>query len=1397
MSRVSVAPGAVFQGRYEILSVLREGGFAAVYKGRQLTTGQQVAIKVLHPVRSDRPGNVERHGARFRREMHFCAHLHHPNIVRLIDSGQTEEGRLYTVFEFVPGQNLAELLASDGALEPQEARHLMLQVLDALGCAHRQGVIHRDLKPANIMIVPTGARRNALVLDFGIGAIAAGAENARDVKLTGSNEIICTPAYAAPEQLRGLPPTARSDLYAWGLVFVECLTGVPPIEGRSLEEVFLKQADPAPIQLPVALLGHPLGAILRRATLKEVAARAASAEVLLRELEACDMSGLRRAALVASRAPIEQESAREVVEETRCAPAVPPERPAAAPIGTLDRSFSPSLSVRSAPLADDPPSDDDLLAGERRPLTAVCCALTATGPGLSAVDVEELDEILDEVQALCDESARRHRGRCVGALGDQVLLYFGDPEAREDDVRHAALAALELAAELRERSARLEAERGIALEVRVGVHTGVVIARERPSHALQLGMTPHLAARLSSLAAPGAVVVSGDTQRILRDRFSFEATGSRVSLGLRRPVTVYRLLEELPAAPPDQASPDLEITPLRGREAELDLLLQRWGQALQGAGQSVLVTGEPGIGKSRLVQELGQRLHGEVHTCLECRCANDGRRRALNPVIEMLERLLEPGSDEASGGKLARLEAMLARRGFNTADTVPLLATLLSLSLEDRYTPPADSPQRHKERTFAVLLSLLFEMAEEAPVLLLVEDIQWADPTTLEWLGALVAEVASSRMMVVLTARSEFSPPRSTTGMLQIQLGRLDRARVEQMVVHLAGGRALPAVVLQQIVDRTDGVPLFIEEMTRMVLESGALREEEDGRYVLAEPLSAFAIPTTLRGMLMARLDRLGRVKETAQLAAAIGREFSYDVLCAVSALDEVALREDLGKLAAADLVHARRRARSPVYAFKHALLREAAYESLPKRTRKRVHARIARVLEERFPEIVMARPDLLAHHHAAAEQRRQALVYAERAAELALKRQASSADETEAVSLLMQALGWLAAIPDEHERDMTELRINNLLIMALLDNRGPLAPELAATVQRSRGLSDKLGDSALTAPTLWAMFLYHHMRGHCAEARLLAERLVSTAERLGDTSQLVWALPLLGVCIQDEGRLIEARRHLERVITLYDPALHREHAFVYGYDSKVNAQSTLSISMFLMGYPDQAFALGHSSVAWARKLDHPNSLGLALLHLSSICHYGQQRDKCAAVVCDLIELTERYRLWTKDFGWAMRCWVERNLERLVRHIEALRDAGSRAAMTYWPSLVAELQAERGEHEGAIEVLDGCLRLAEDTGEMYYVPELYRLKAASLLSRGARGLADTERYLQQGIALAREQGARLFQLRSAIALYRVLSVDGRRDEGRALLREIDSWPAEHAVMPEFAEAQALLREPAD
>jgi TOMM system kinase/cyclase fusion protein len=821
----------------------------------------------------------------------------------------------------------------------------------------------------------------------------------------------------------------------------------------------------------------------------------------------------------------------------------------------------------------------------------------------------------------------------------------------------------------------------------------------------------------------------------------------------------------------------------------MELLLERWGRSRRGAGQISLITGEPGIGKSRLARELRGRLAEETHTFLAGRSSPEARNIVLYPIADLIGRALGLDGEAAPAGKIARLEAQLSRHGMSPADAMPLLLPLFALPIGEPYAPPAVSPQRLKELTFNAILGLILAIADERPTLLLLEDLHWSDATTLELVGQLIREAPSAPLCVLLTARPEFAPPFPTMGLLQLHLGRLEPIDVEAMTRSLFGGKRLPVALVEQVADRTDGIPLFVEELVRMLSDAGALVERDDG-YELVGPLSDAAIPSTLRDLLAARLDRTGRARETAQIAAALGREFDAEVLWAVSSRPGAA-REDVEKLLAAGLVFRKRRHRDSILVFKHALIRDAAYDSLPAGARREIHARIAAALEEQFAAVALARPDLIAHHLAAADQRPRAIPYALRAAQAALAHSAN----VEAMGHAREALGWLDAIEDPRQRAELELSLNSAVTMALMSSKGYGTAEVAAIVERSQTLLDSLGESPHAVPTLWAHFMYHHLQNHRARARGIAERLVGMARQAGDVSHEVAALPILGQCFYIEGRLAESRAALERAAELYDPAAHRGHAFMYGLDSRSYADLTLGLVLWLQGYPEQAMARGTAAVAWARELDHATTIGIALLYLVGIHHYQGDRARALEVTDELVEVVDRYGLsMVREFGGILRGWASGDVAAAERSLSALRASGQELGLSYWLSLVAEAEAARGQHEAAVVRLDECLRYAEETEEMYYVPELYRLKGSYLLHCPGVASGAAEECFRRSLAVARRLGTRMAELRSALALSSILERRGLAAEGVALLAPVHRSFTEGLALPELREASARLAE---
>jgi hypothetical protein len=603
-----------------------------------------------------------------------------------------------------------------------------------------------------------------------------------------------------------------------------------------------------------------------------------------------------------------------------------------------------------------------------------------------------LREVVRAYQAICAEVIQHFNGYIAQYLGDGLLVYFGYPQAHEDDAQRAVRTGLGIVEAMDILNRRLGQEKGVHLAVRVGIHTGLVVVGEMGGggrqERLALGDTPNIAARLQGLGVPDTVVISAVTQRLVQGYFTCHDLGAQPLKGVATPLQVYQVVRETEMQQRFDVAAARGLTPLVGREHEVGILQERWAQVQAGRGHIVMLSGEAGIGKSRLVQVVKDEVIGAGALRIEYRCSPSHQHSALYPVIARLERMLAWHQDDMPDDKLRKLEEALQPYPLPLAEVVPLLAALLSVPLPaDRYPPLTLTPQRQKQKTLEALLTWLLVLTEQQPVLFVVEDLHWIDPSTLEFLSLLVEQGPTARLLTLLTCRPEFQSPWGLrTHLTPIALQRLPQPQVETMITRVTGGKALPPTVFQHVVAKTDGVPLFVEELTKTVLESGLLQETE-GHYELTGPLPPLAIPATLHDSLMARLDRLATVKTVAQLGAVLGRTFSYEVLQAVTPLDEVPLQQALARLVDAELLYQRGVPPQATYLFKHALIQETAYQSLLKSSRQQYHQQIAQVLETRFPAAVATQPELVAQHYTAAGCVEQAVVYWQQAGERAVAR--------------------------------------------------------------------------------------------------------------------------------------------------------------------------------------------------------------------------------------------------------------------------------------------------------------------------------------------------------------------------------------------------------------------------
>ena len=1034
-------------------------------------------------------------------------------------------------------------------------------------------------------------------------------------------------------------------------------------------------------------------------------------------------------------------------------------------------------------------------AAERRQLTVMFCDLVGSTALSARLDPEDLREVIGAYHRCVAKIIAESDGFVSRYMGDGVLVYFGYPQAHEDDAERAVRAGLGAI----DAVSRLDVK-SVRLQTRVGIATGLVVVGDligegSAQEQSVIGETPNLAARLQTLAEPDAVVIAAGTRRLVGDLFEYRHLGAVEVKGIAEPVPAWQVLRPSVIASRFEALRGSELTRLIGRNEEIDLLLRRWARAKAGDGQVVLVSGEAGIGKSRIAAELEGRLHAEPHLRLRYFCSPYHQNSALFPFIDQLGRASGFASDDPPAAKLVKLKALLARAAPPEED-VAFLADLLSLPALESHPLPDLSPQRKKQRTMEALIRQLEGLVRQQLVLMVFEDAHWMDPTSRELLDLTVERVRSLPVLLVVTFRPEFQS--SWIGQPQVtmlMLNRLDRRDRTALVEQIAGGKPLPAEVVGQIADRTDGVPLFVEEFTKSVLESGVLREEADC-YVLDRTLPPLAIPTTLQDSLMARLDRLASVRLVAQIGAAIGREFSYSLLRAVSRLSDGELEAALARLIASELVFQRGAPPEAVYTFKHALVQDAAHGSLLRSSRQQLHAQIADALETHSPELMDSQPELFARHYAEAGLVEKSVAYWGRAG----RRSAARSAMAEAAAQFQKGLDQLALLSDNRQRQQQELEFWSGLGAALRYVKGQAAPELGHAFARARELWERLGSPSEFLYVPYGQSRYHMYRGELDLAQHLDEDLLRLSRERDDSAGIVLGHDCSGRDLLLAGKFALARSHLEQVLSLYDPIAHRSLVHQTGAHSRVVSQGYLGIAFFCLGFPDQALLQSNAAIAEARTLAHPPTLAASLAQSARLLSLDIDDAVLARRASELLTLaTEQGFPLYRALGTLYLGWVKLKAGNVAEGISLLRSGssayralGAEARTPYHIALLARGLEIMEQIDDASTHLENALQLAEGIEERWFAAELYRHKGQLLQRQGCPEAA--EALYRKALAIAKQQEAKLWELRAAVSLARLGRDQGRRSEARDLIAPIFGWFTEGFETPDLKGAKALVAE---
>jgi class 3 adenylate cyclase/tetratricopeptide (TPR) repeat protein len=1045
--------------------------------------------------------------------------------------------------------------------------------------------------------------------------------------------------------------------------------------------------------------------------------------------------------------------------------------------------------------ADEPPASPKAPAphvapqpteAERRQLTVLFCDLVGSTELSAKLDPEDMRDVLRAYQEACSKVIDCYEGYVAKFMGDGVYAYFGYPKAHEDDAERAITAGLGI----------LEAVGGLQqdLAVRIGIATGNVavgdlIGKGASEEANVVGEAPNLAGRLQGVAEPNTVVIGDMTHTLAGRLFETEDLGPHEFKGFAAPINVWSVKGQKRSESRFEAISAGRLTDLVGRDEELEILGRRWQRAKNGEGQVVLISGEAGIGKSRLVHAFRETLEEDHIAFRVLQCSPNQTNSALLPFYEPILAQMGIAPDDTDEAKLDKLEAWIRLMGQEPDEVAPLFGALVNFDTSSRYPPLNVSPQKQRAMLLEAFAQRFVRASEKHGLILVVEDAHWIDPTSLEHLNLHIAQAQDQpNAMVIVTYRPEFNAPWiGQPHATLIALNRLSRRQCKTIVANISRGASLSTQLIEQIAQRTDGVPLFLEELTRAVLETS-----QDGRVATGRD-----VPTTLQDSLEARLDRLGTAKEIAQIGAVIGRSFDYELLSHVAAQDDLALNQALDGLVDSGLLTVNGTVPNATYTFKHALVQDTAYRSLLRKPRMDIHARIGKSLEDHPPDMVVTEPEILAHHYTEADLTELAIPLWCRAGKRAIEQSA----DVEAVAHLNRALALVLTLPESRERDELELECQTELIGPLYAARGIATPEADTAQSRALELCDKLGERKKVFTVLLGRYTYHVVTSQSNDALRFAEEFLRRGEQKDDDGLRAVGHRIVGAASWCTGNYVAARDHLRQALELYDAEHHADLALTYVLDVPIPALAMLSGIEWYLGKPDQAAAYLNESLRTAQALDHVNSTVFALMQ-GGIVFRTLARDFVSACrhAEDLLRIAEEYGLpwWAQTARFHLgRVLLEdgHTDDGLEKMREALGDPDAANRTFYWSwhaTVLSEALANSGYLDQASQLIDEAQSLIEKGGERWFESEIWRVRGDIVLASGLD--TDAETHYRRGIEIARVQQAKSLELRAATSLARLWQSQSKTAEARDLLAPVYGWFTEGFDTADLKEAKTLLGE---
>ena len=1283
---------------YQLIEMIGQGGFGIVYKAKQISTDQVVAIKFLTLTSEFDSNKRKRYLERFQRETALSSRLQHPNIVRLLDKGVCDDDLVYAVFEYVDGISLKQHLTENGALLPADTANLMGQVLDALSHAHDQGVIHRDLKPANIMLSRVGTKDHIKILDFGIGTLSNEVRQHDYKSITLTHETLGTPSYSAPEQLRGESPSIKSDIYVWGLVFIECLTGEPAITGNSLASIFHKQLSLSNVPIPTAVAGHPVANLLRRVLNKKVNERAGDASLIYHDLKQININSLVGDISTSHKATssvIQVEASDNSFDINKLNK-----------IQILNNKFDINNTLSAA--LEETQINTGLALNtsmiERKQISILCVSLTLKSLNDSQVDdsdLELLDVLHRDSKSQCIDIAVRYGAYHAGSLGDTILFYFGYPSVSDNDSRLCARTALDITSNINQRNALLKNTNQLEIQARMGMHTGLV---SHYADAMPEGGAINVAMELARLSRPRQVLCSQASKRLLEGYIEFKMALNH-NLGTKKEAeAVHQLVGERLNEAFGFLRGTRSVHAFVGREEELDTLKHVFDDTNDDTPSYIHIHGEAGIGKSRLIYEV-RELTNKFHHYM-CQCLPEHRYSGLHPILSVIKNKYNLNNlDGTDSTALVTIKNILQKNeNLNSKLAMPILLSWLNIPLPEGLEIEVLSPEVQKKMLYDAIISLLLTDCSVEKVskriMFICEDMHWSDPTTLEFLKYLLGHELFKKIqpILIVSSRESIGDKFENNQYLDICLKRIDASKSKEFIYKFFGCNNVSNKVYEEIIKRTDGVPLFIEELLFMMKNKNIIHHL-NGVIDFVHESSIKNIPDTLVESLQYKIDSLTTSKETAQIAAVIGREFDHELLALVTRGDRTELRKNLNELLEKDIIYVKRHVYGDKYIFKHALIRDAFYSAINPDVKEVFHENIAITIEENKLNLLDSDVFSLIYHYQKCYKNRKVVFYSV----LAVKKTIEIADFKQAIFFSNNALKYLKGI--EHTV-FEKLNIYHYLITSTMMLYGWASGKVEIIINHVKELISSVNEKEIPFSIFWTIATYYEVRGIHNKCQSVINMALDGSLDEDDQSALH---ALKSHSLWTQGNLDESLNNTKIGLKKYSGDV--EHVVKYGHDSKVFLLSVQALIYSNLGEKNKSKKAIIDALHHAESLNNPHSICMSKVYQCCCMYQNKDVDGFIEIINEVSEITNKYQLgnWNGTVS-ILKAWYLKDLTLALSALKEMKDSGLTEMQGYWNSMIADIEISKGEFDNANSRIECSIEHTKKSGELLFLDELNRLK---------------------------------------------------------------------------------------